>query len=531
MKKLIALLVCFVMVFSLSACGSSDSNAGNGDNIANTTVENDKDGNGIYDYTVYALNGDPGDLLPWNIVLKQKEPIYYGIWETLYDFIGGEYVPHCAIGAPVEVDATHWDVTIYDYIYDINGNNITADDVVWCYNRFIEAGYTQKFNAYESVEAIDTYTVRFTWAYEPTGVRELERPLCYVPIYCAAEFDETTFATEPVTTGMYKVENFIAGSGCTLIRRDDYWQTDESLRNPFQQANVDRIDYKVITESSQSLIALQNGEIDWSNNIPDENWEDFDGSTGYQMHLFESTDFSILVANQSEGSPLADKDLRLALYYAIDNEAIASAFFGRIACRSIGSSSCPDYIDSWSTTPNYINTYDPDLAKEYLEKSSYTGETLTLRTANIEEYTTLASIIQIYLENIGIKTKIETLDESTLIAEMNTNGIWDISLMRSGGSFWIKGVNKLMNNIEYNGEFCLGFIYDETLQDLFMVANNENGWTEENCTAVLNYDLENAYHYSIFSAATPSVVTTDVTDVFVLYDCVTLPFASTYNLD
>ncbi|MCQ4728073.1 hypothetical protein NE664_15675, partial [Anaerotignum faecicola] len=56
--------------------------------------------------------------------------------------------------------------------------------------------------------------------------------------------------------------NYIASSTLELIKRDDYWQKDESLSPAMYSANADRIVFNVLTESTQMGIAMENGSID-----------------------------------------------------------------------------------------------------------------------------------------------------------------------------------------------------------------------------------------------------------------------------
>ena len=69
-------------------------------------------------------------------------------------------IPILAKGYP-EVDDLHWQVELYDYIKDTDGNNITAQDVVFSINTLVDAGKALKYDKFESVKAIDDYTVEF----------------------------------------------------------------------------------------------------------------------------------------------------------------------------------------------------------------------------------------------------------------------------------------------------------------------------------------------------------------------------------
>ena len=82
-----------------------------------------------------------------------------------------------------EVDDLHWQVEIYDYIYDSEGNHITADDVVFSFNELVESGNAFKYASFESVKKIDDYTVEFTWTAPIDSVGALEWPLSLIHIF------------------------------------------------------------------------------------------------------------------------------------------------------------------------------------------------------------------------------------------------------------------------------------------------------------------------------------------------------------
>ena len=141
MKKLIALILALVMCFALVACGGgtttpSDTQtpSGNNDQPGKTdqpAASRDADGNGRIDEVTFALPADPVNMLPWDSKGNQRKISYAAIYDTLFDFIDGEYVPNVATGY-TEIDDTTWEIKIHDNVKDWEGNALTAEDVVFC---------------------------------------------------------------------------------------------------------------------------------------------------------------------------------------------------------------------------------------------------------------------------------------------------------------------------------------------------------------------------------------------------------------
>ena len=275
-----------------------------------------------YPKITIALNSDPQDLLPYNVNSGAKPFIYQNFYETLFDLESNEYVPVLAKDFTI-IDDLHWQVELYDYIYDSAGNNITADDVVFSTNFLVEAGFAFKYYMFESVTKVDDYTVEYTWTKPITDVGELEFPWCRTIIFSQAAFESGNFATAPVATGHYVVTEFVSGSKVVLEANDNYWQTDESLISQRHQANVQTIEYDIIAESSQHVIGLETGAIDYSQQVPNENLAEFqDGgqfADQFNVDIASGSFVFGLVINQSEGNPGSDLNFRLAVYYAIDN--------------------------------------------------------------------------------------------------------------------------------------------------------------------------------------------------------------------
>jgi ABC-type transport system substrate-binding protein len=487
-----------------------------------------------YPKITIGLTQDPGDLLPWAVNLGAKPYIYQNFYEYLFDLESNEYVPVLASGYTV-IDDLHYQVQLYDYIYDSAGNHITADDVIFSTQKLIEVGFNFKWYMFGDIQKIDDYTVEYTWTKPITDVGELEFPWCRTIIFDQGAFESGNFATEPVGTGPYVVTEFTSGSKVVLEANDNYWQTDASLISLRHQANVQTIEYNIIAESSQHVIALETGAIDYSEAVPAENLVEFQEGGQYadafNTEVASGSFVYALNLNQSEGHPGADLNFRLAVYYAIDNEAIATALHDTIMpARAFGTPHFPDYLAAWDETPNYMNTFDPTLAAEYLGQTTYNGETLILATQQGEAAETMATVIQAFLLNVGITTEIKILDQAAGATVDTDPTAYDIKIFGMGGGSLIGEWNRVMNNHELGADYSVGFVRDPELQRLFEVANAIDTHTPENMTALQNYVQQQGYFYAIGSPRINMVYTTNLATVVLRESEFILPGACTYIL-
>jgi ABC-type transport system substrate-binding protein len=489
-----------------------------------TTANSD----GRYPKVVVGINMDPQNLLPYDVNAGTKPQIYHNFYEGLFDMEGSEYIPVLAKGYEV-IDPLHYDVEIYDYIYDHAGNQITADDVVFSYRVLIDSGYNFKYASFANIEKISDYKLRFTWTSPIVGVGDLEFPFCKTIVFSQKAYEGGNFAVQPIATGPYKVTRFVSGSTVVLEAVDNYWQKDKSKISRRHEANVQTIQYDVITESSQHVIALKSNTIDFSEMVPAENRSEFENSRDFGVYVVPGSGLYTLNINTAQGHPGNDINFRLAVYYAINNEACAQATSGTtLPAKAFGSAFFPDYVVAWDTTPTYINTYNPELAKEYLAKSNYKGETLKLLGENNEIFKNLMTIIQSFLTNTGIKVEIS----ATLTAnEIDSPPAWDLVMNRLGGGMQIGQWNRVLNYNEFASNTSMGFIHDETLQQKFDLTKNVANHGDQAMTDLHNYFVERAYEYAVATGLLSMVYNNAIAEVYLREKQYFLPGACIYYLD
>ncbi|MGC3992860.1 MAG: ABC transporter substrate-binding protein [Propionicimonas sp.] len=487
-----------------------------------------------YSKVVVGIDSDPQDLLPFNVNSGSKPAIYHNFYESLFDLDNNEYVPRLAKSYKV-VDDLHYDVTLYDYITDSAGNKITADDVVFSTQQLIKAGSAFKYDMFDSVKKIDEYTVEYTWKTPITQVGELEFPWCRTVIFSKKAYEAGNFATSPVGTGPYKVTGFTAGSKVTLEARDDYWQTDASAMSVRQQSNVQSIEYDVIAEPAQHVLALENGTIDYSEDVPAENLAEFSSGGKYaDTHSVWLTAGSLLYTltpNMSSSSPTNNEKLREAIFYAIDNNSAAQVTGTTIAATAFGTPFFSDYVKAWDTTPTYFNTYDPDKAKELIKESGYNGQTLVLFGGNDATAKNLLTIIQSFLVNVGLKVDIKSVDTAQVPNSAAAEGTWDLFLNTLGGGSQVGQWNRALSNTEYGNGMSLGFLKDDQLQQLFTAANTVKTHDDASMTAVHDYIVKNALQYAVVYPRLNIVHNSKIGQVYLREGEHFLPGASTYYLD
>ncbi len=255
----------------------------------------------------------------------------------------------------------------------------------------MDMGYLRPLGDIDSVSIVDEYTVRFVLKKNP-AMGDVEKILTEAPIVSKKAYEASAdqFSTHPVTTAPYELVKYVPGSSLVFEKRDDYWQKDRSLGPKYNQANIEKIVMQVITEPAQHAIALETGSAHISGNINSADIENFRGGMkGFRLFTFLDNLSQALIFNGSAGSPFADKDLRQAVGFALDTQAMCAAVAPGGASSplyTIGNSNFGGYLEKWESEKYY--GYNLEKAKSLFAKSgSKTGMKVRMLVQNDARYT------------------------------------------------------------------------------------------------------------------------------------------------
>jgi len=469
--------------------------------------------NGRYDKLTVAFAVDPQDLEPDAVNDNPRFYYIYDVYETLFDMADdstGTPEPCIAKGYEV-VDATTWKVTMNDDVYDSEGNNITANDVEFCLNWLVASGNAIRFDYFDSIEVIDDYTFNFHWTAEPPSVNDVEFPLSRALVFSQKAYEEHgNFSSMAVGTGAYTVKEFVPGSKLVLEANDNYWGASHSELQGRHARNVQEIEFQVVSEASTAVVGLETGTLDVCSYIPTSMMAEFEQSPDYNVEVTVAGDYYYIAPNCLH----LDENLRKAIFYALDNNAIATAMGGSyVAVDTFGTSYYKDYDASLVLSGTYITDYDLDQAKSYLEASSYDGSELVLLT-NADEASKLgAQMIQTLLQQIGVNVTIDArTTDGYQTATADKDG-FDLAFGTIGGPNMVGSWHLLFDN-EVCGGYTSSWVADDKLQEVYNAACADATHDAEHMRACLDYVIENGYYYSVVGTSSALVYTTDIQSMY-----------------
>lgn len=546
MKRITALLLTTVMILTLFAgCGSNNQSqttatAANAPTMevgsaAEVDVVAKGDGTAehvIRDSITVGVQSDPADFAPWAANSNGRTNALWGLYQELGHIINGEFVPAIVKEYDIAEDGKSMTCTIFDYITDSAGNKLTANDVKFSFETGTALGYITGVSMIDEIVVDNDYQFTFKFGKE-LRLGDLDTIFRTAIVTQAAyEADPNGMSTNPVGTGPYTLTTCTAGSSFTYTAREDFWQTDENYLCARDRANVKTINYVILAESSQRTMALEQKSIDMCSEISNEDVGEFREGGAYSGDYWTygvPDNLSLLIfCNCDSGRLTSNKDLRTAIFYAINAETILQSVYNGNGTnpKSMSPTWGTGYAASVDSEDNYYN-YSVDKAKEYLEKAGYNGEELTILTEATGNVANSAVLVQAFLSAAGINAKIESVDSTILQATYSNPDGWDILLTQNAcNTYAVTAFNPLSSDRYTTG--TINHIYDDKLQELLATAYAMSTAGEESFKALHDYVVENAYGMNLVNYTTTYVVPSFMDSVCLSYKKSFIPGGCTY---
>lgn len=506
-KRMLAVLLAGAMVVSTAACG--------GNKDADTKSSTDS-GDGAAGQETVAAEGEEGALVvgiyggldslnPWTSGRITKDMVTYVLYETLASCqSGSKDLDNILMKGFEKVDDNTFDVEIYDYIKDAEGNAITAADVVFSFEQYMQNWAT----TVEAVTAKDDYHVELKL--NTTAAGAFEYIVCKVPIASekayndsADQFASTSCGTLPYTVAGGK--DYVNGTKIVARKTGTYWQTDESLIYPGSAANAEVIQFDILEEPTQMALAVEEGRIQFAQYIDPSLLDEVAAKDNLELCMVPSSEDRGIMLCMTEDSPFYDNlALRQAVLYAIDNEAVAEACgygYGSPSIVTCGNADLTiGYDSSWETKPY---DYDPDKARELLKEAGYDEGKLHLRLLcnNNKTITTMWQIIQANLLDVGIDAELNVCEGTTYGSYRDgTSGQYELAYAGPGNGGYVTSDlwNTLFNRKNYASGATWAGAKDDKLQELYDKIAAPDGYTQDNINAFYEYITDNAYYYRIY---------------------------------
>ena len=480
MKKLGALLLAAALVMSMTACGGGNKNTGEGTaapagesstNAGTKAGTKAGESGGEKTLNVGTINvlgtfmpGSENEVCHWGCYLVYDYLFYYDEDNNPFSDILKEW--------HYEEDGTTFVMECRDDVYFANGDQMTGDDVLFSIKTLVDretnqAAYYATVDWDKSYVSEDGFTVYLanTQEFGP-GIINMGVVYLLDQSWC----EETGFdnidpwLNAPNGSGPYEVAEYVTDSYVTLKRRDSYW-------GEFTGADTVKINH--YAEDSAMYMALETGEIDLALNIAESDYSRAltdDKIAVMTTHEGEN----ILLALDNNNQYMKDENVRLAIAYGVNWQDVAESAGGELAevPGSIITSVSPYYKDTG------VYEYDLEKAKQYMEAAGYVTDgstvnfTLNMTTVDQAVKTNAATVIQFYLQQLGINLQMNFTDFPTAFSAWLTEGGTDLNFQDSDtGSVCGEPYISLRFFPAELATFPFAAISDETFVTLYKEAN------------------------------------------------------------
>ncbi|AOB32806.1 peptide ABC transporter substrate-binding protein [Bordetella sp. H567] len=314
--------------------------------------------------------------------------------------------------------------TLRDGVTFQNGAPLTAQDVVWSWNYFMNPKTAWRCHGdfdgsagpkVTSVETPDARTVVYRLD-KPYGLflASLARPDCAGGgVVHRDSLNPDGTWNKPIGTGPFMLQEWKRGQYISLAKNPRYANQDGKLDGftGSKRPLVDEVRFMIVPDDATAKAALQRGDIDIIQDLSYTDVKPMQTVKGVKVTSSPVMSLTALLM-QTRDPVLSNVKLRQAIVHAIDNAQLVAAVGDGLMQPS--TSMVPLISPYYDTMQHETWKYDPALAQKLVRESGYKGqEIVMLATKRYPETYTSGVIIQAMLQAVGINTRLEVMEWAT----------------------------------------------------------------------------------------------------------------------
>lgn len=506
MKKLISLVLVLCVIASLAICGTAS---------ADDALQQQQEGTAKLEEASQAASGDktyggtlivgvPADPAGFMGAVSTDTYDKYA-WTPMsigllnYD-ASNDMAPVCSeLAESFEFSDDYKHLTFH--LRDANwsdGEPITSQDVKFTVEQFLipySSNMRNELANLESIECPDEHTVVINLSQPNSALLGFWHNFyCSVlPEHVWADYTENytecpEFLNPTAVGGPFILSEYVAGDHITYVKNENYWNPDE----PY----VDTLILKIIPDQTTMGEALEAGEIDIApcaaiSYDECDRLRDVDGITVYDIGKeLRTTVYYVGLNEQSE--KLSNKDVRVALIEAIDQDALIEKVFNGYgqACYSPLPNNAA--FNALRITPDEVYSYNPEDAAARLDAAGYAADgsgkrnlTVTIVPENNEKERMLAESLKSYWAEVGVETEIIALDRAALADRVWAARDYDVCFIDGGlSSDFATCANRYCST--YTGNYCNpGNLNNARIDEIFGMVGYQDEQTQKELYAEL----------------------------------------------
>ncbi|WP_052487884.1 ABC transporter substrate-binding protein [Gordoniibacillus kamchatkensis] len=414
MKKWWLIMVALMIVLagcSGTGTGSTGGSGGTGGASGTSGTGGTKDGPGpAKDALVVGQDIDAGTLDPQKQGKMPDMNILINIFDTLVTRDADNKLAPALATEWKAIDDTTWQFKLREGVKFQDGEPFNADVVKYSIDRLKNPETKSpivELNSVKEVKVVDPTTVNIiTDGPDPILPNKLTLfgGVMVPPNYIKEKGDDN-FAKNPVGTGPFKFVSWQKDNKVVMDANPDYWRGAPKVKH---------LTFKIIPNAADMVAALKTGEIDIAAaGVTADVADQLKGSPDIDV-VGSPWIRTFYVSLDAQNGPLAKKEVRQALNYAVDVKTMIDTVLGGHASRVSTLIPKQNFGYDASVAPY---EYNPDKAKQLLAQAGYPqGFTIQFDAGNQDS--NIVQIISDMLGKVGVKVQANLVDSKTLSANI-----------------------------------------------------------------------------------------------------------------
>lgn len=359
------------------------------------------------------IGSEPENLDPHRIRAGTDTYFTTNLFETLLQRApDGRQVPGLATGYQLSEDGRTVTFQLREGVRFHHGTEMTAADVKFSFERYVdpELGgvFAYLLDPLDRVEVIDDYTVavhlkHFDGSFVPGGGIAAIVPKDYVE-----EVGDEGFGQKPVGTGPLRFVDREIRQSFTLERFDGYWGRGPGYR---------RMEFRILSDANSRVAAVRSGAVDLISQVPPQNLGQLRSEGSLKLVSgYAAENVFVKFGLTDPDAPWADADVRRALDFAIDKQAIIDKVLGGLGVTYSGVAPLSSGIDrvDYEQRP-----YDPEQARRLLSSAGYADgfdiEVVAPVNGRLPSSEQVFQAVAGYWEDVGVRTRVRIVEYSQWI--------------------------------------------------------------------------------------------------------------------
>ena len=424
----------------------------------------------------------------WSMRADFNDPSMGGVFSlfNLYFFhdsllkpmTDGWYSPCLAESWKVSPDYRVYEFKLRKGVKFHNGDEMTAEDVVFTFERY-KGGKAEFIKSrIEKLEAVNPYLFRVTFKKPFVDFLDFFLPGevtigFVVPKKYIEKVGDEAYRKNPIGCGPYKFVEFKPGIILVGEAFKDFWR---------KEPNIKRLEFHIVSEASTRYAMVKKGEVDFASLMADVLYEKVKSDPALRAAApLSPNKFIIPIAAQFDPkSPWSDSRVRKAASLALDRKSLVDIHAPGGA--PIGNLGLEGDVDNVPFPPD---PYDPEQAKKLMAEAGYAKGFQGGKFYPLDGYWAMGEQIVNYWKAIGINMETVLYDRPT----------WSSRLQGGGfkGGLWIDPINPTTMGFRLAYFFGYGNLYGK-YDDIQVLWNKYQESYDPKERKTLITRVQNMYH-------------------------------------